>query len=72
MKTYDGALEKIDEAKADKTMVESIQESVKKESAMQVFNDMKLLFDTTVKQFDEKVTYERNLAQKQCESVIKD
>ena len=49
LKTYDGALEKIAETKADKTELQSIYNSVQKDSAMAVFNDMKLLFDTTVK-----------------------
>ena len=56
----DGALEKINQKKAEKTSVDELHIHLDKQRAESVFNDMKILFDTTVKQFDDKIIHERN------------
>ena len=56
----DGALEKINEKKAEQTTVDELYIHLDKRRAESVFNDMKILFDTTVKQFDDKMVHQRN------------
>ena len=47
LKNYDAALERISSLKADKSFVEKLEEQTKPERAVSVFNDMKILFDST-------------------------
>ena len=60
LKNLDNALERMDKKKVDHNVVENLAFHLNKDRAESVFDDMKILFDTTVKQFDEKLTYERN------------
>ena len=47
LKNYDAALERITSLKADKSSLEKLEEQTKPERAVSVFNDMKILFDST-------------------------
>ena len=47
-----------------------LQRSLAKGRAESVFNDMKLLFDTTVAEFDKKVVYERNQVAQCYERIL--
>ena len=55
LKTFDTALAKVHDLKADKKDFTELQQSLDKDRAQSIFNDMRILFDTTVKRFDEKV-----------------
>ena len=72
LKICDSALEKVASQKADRTELQALSLSVDKERAMRVFNDMKLLFDTTVKQFDTKLLHERKKIQQAYEKIVQD
>ena len=48
LKNYDLALERIDQKKCDKSEFEALSQSVDQQRAFSIFNDMKLLFDTTL------------------------
>ena len=54
LKTFDSALSKVHTMKVDKKDFETLKVSLDKDRAASIFNDMKLLFDTTIGQFDEK------------------
>ena len=48
LKTYDVALEKLEHKKCDRSELTELALSVDKTRGYTIFNDMKLLFDTTV------------------------
>ena len=48
LKNYDIALERIDQKKCEKSDFEALSKSVDQQRAFSIFNDMKLLFDTTL------------------------
>ena len=58
LKQFDTALEKVHELKADRQDLAKLKKSVEKDRALSIFNDMKILFDTTVKQISERLSHE--------------
>ena len=72
LKTFDSALEKVHIQKADKKDFLALKVSLDKDRAASIFNDMKILFDTTVKQFDEKVVYERTQVEERYAKILRD
>ena len=72
LKTFDTALEKVHVQKADKQDFLKLKTSLDKDRATSIFNDMKILFDTTVKTFDEKVVYERNQVEERYAKILRD
>ena len=59
LKQFDTALEKVHEQKADKTEFNKLKMSLEKDRAICIFNDMKVLFDSTIKNINEKLSFER-------------
>ena len=59
LKNYDGVLEKIDEKKADRTELAELYKSVDKQRGIEIFNDMKLLFDSTMQKLQDKFDLEK-------------
>ena len=53
LKDLDNALQKFDQKKADVTALEQLADATKHGRALEVFNDMKILFDTTISNFHE-------------------
>ena len=70
LKGLDEVIKKISAEKASLELFEKLKQSVTKERAMSIFNDMKQLFDTTVQQFDKKVAFERHQVAKSYESIL--
>ena len=66
----DGSLAAIKACKVEQTEFDKFSHSLQKERADSVFEDMKELFDATVKQFDDKVAYERSYIEKSFEKII--
>ena len=60
LKNFDIALEKVHEMKANKEDFFKLKQSLDRDRAMSIFNDMKILFDSTIKQIDEKFNNERS------------
>ena len=58
LKAFDTALEKVHEQKVDRQEFAKLKQSLDKDRALSIFNDMKLLFDTTVKQLSDKLVSE--------------
>ena len=72
LKTFDTALEKVYSLKADKQDFMKLKQSLDKERAQSIFDDMKVLFDTTVKQFDDEVVYERSQVEERYAKILRD
>ena len=72
LKTFDNALGKVAEKKADRHEFEKLANDLQKDRAVSVFNDMKILFDTTVNQFDEKIIYERRQIRTTYERLLQE
>ena len=66
----DEVVRSVSKDKADKKDFEKLEKSLAKGRAEAVFNDMKDLFDTTVKQFDEKVVYERKYVAQTYDRIL--
>ena len=64
LKDLDLALHKFDQKKADVTALEALADATHKGRALEVFNDMKLLFDTTLENLRKKQEIERNQTEK--------
>lgn len=58
------------EQKADLKEFKDFEKSMAKGRAESVFEDMKILFDSTVKQFENKINYERNEVAKSYEKIV--
>ena len=70
LKTLDIALENMNNKKTDKRDFEIFQNSLAKDRAQAIFDDMKMLFDATVLKFDEKIEYERNQIKRSYEKIV--
>ena len=71
LKVMDDVVARINVEKANHADFHVLKQSLKKERAESVFDDMKTLFDATVKQFDEKVAYERQHVAQTFDRIVK-
>lgn len=60
LKNFDSALEKVHEQKADKKDFIQLKASLDRDRAMSIFNDMKILFDSSIKRIDERFVLEKS------------
>ena len=70
LKNFDTALELMNKVKLEKDEFEQLKHDVNKDRAISVFNDMKLLLDSTVYQFEERFQLERNQTNTICQSLV--
>lgn len=70
LKGFDGAIKKVSDEKADREDFVKLKQSLVKARIESVFDDMKILFDSTVKQFDQKVVHERKEVAKAYERIV--
>lgn len=70
LKGFDSVIKKVSDEKADREDFVRLEQSMAKGRAESVFVDMKILFDSTVKQFDQKVVYERKEVAKAYERIV--
>ena len=72
LKNFDIALEKVHEMKANKEDFFRLKQSLDRDRAMSIFNDMKILFDSTVKKIDDKFNHERSQVEDIYAKILRD
>ena len=70
LKNFDTALELMNRVKLEKDEFEQLKHDVNKDRAISVFNDMKLLLDSTVYQFEERLSSERDQRNQTYQSLV--